>query len=185
MNNYFRVFKFSYFKCNFLDYTCPIRLVWALFFIWSLLCAFSGFLGVLVAFLFFLFSVFLFLLLFCLVFFLFCCVFVHFVFLFIFCCCVFVGHCTVLLWDIVLFCYIYFFCNGYRYEVGICIFIFIVVVWLWFLSVVYGEHKKHKKHNFFLCSLCFLCFFLYLNSYFYICVFVFVELISEKGFSGL
>ena len=48
-----------------------------------------------------------------------------------------------------------------------------------------GERRKHKKHNFFLCSLCFLCFFLYLNSYFYICVFVFVELISEKGFSGL
>ena len=131
MNNYFRVFKFSYFKCNFLDYTCPIRLVWALFFIWSLLCAFLAFWGFLVAFWFFLFSVFLFLLLFCLVFFLFCCVFVHFVFLFIFCCfflwdivlfccgtlyCFVVGHCTVLL-------YLFFFVKG------IYIFIFIVVVW--------------------------------------------------------
>lgn len=112
MNNYFRVFKFSYFKCNFLDYTCPIRLVWALFFIWSLLCAFFGFLGFLVAFWFFLFSVFLFLLLFCLVFFLFCCVFVHFVFLFIFIVvfcgtfyCFVVGHCTVLL-------YLFFFVKG-------------------------------------------------------------------------
>ena len=141
MNNYFRVFKFFYFKCNFLDYTCPIRLVWALFFIRSLLCAFLGFWGFLVAFWFFLFSVF-----FCFVVFLFILCFCSFLLL-CFCgmfYCFVVGHFSVLL-------YLFFFVKG------IYIFIFIVVVWSQFLDDVWGNIRNIRNINFFYVFYVFFC----------------------------